>query len=77
MTSNPPTVAPVAPGDLLAGKYEVKRVLGVGGKLTTSPLQCREVAGATGLPVFDRVDLAEPVTACKLVAAAREGWERE
>ena len=49
------------------------RVLGVGGRLTRSPLHCREVALATDLPVMGSADLGDAATAKKLVADARDG----
>lgn len=47
-------------------------VMAVGGVLTASPLQRREALAATGLPVLGKRDLADPATARKLLAEARE-----
>jgi hypothetical protein len=46
-------------------------VLAVGGRLTSSPLERREAALATELPVLAPRELAAPVTAQKLVEHAR------
>lgn len=45
-------------------------VLGVGGVLTAAPLGRREALESTGLPVLGKVELADPIAAEKLVAAA-------
>lgn len=53
--------------------------IGVGGVLTSSPLQRREAAIATGLPVYSRQDLSQPTTAGSLLALAelaRPGLKR-
>lgn len=52
--------------------------IGVGGVLTSSPLQRREAAKATGLPVYSRQDLAQAMTARSLLTLAelrRSGLE--
>jgi len=43
-------------------------VVGLSGRLMTSPLQVREATAATRLPVYDLKDLLDPATASKLVA---------
>ena len=45
-------------------------LLALGGVVTTSPLQRRESAKATGLPVFSRQDLARERTAISILALA-------
>ncbi len=52
-------------------RREGLRVLGVSGALAAAPLQRREVVSATGLPVFGRGELADPVTSLKLLEEAR------
>lgn len=52
-------------------RHEGFRVVGVSGALTAAPLQRREVVSATGLPVFGRAELADPVTARKILEEAR------
>ncbi|MBY0400885.1 DUF1611 domain-containing protein [Myxococcota bacterium] len=42
-------------------------VVGLSGRMTTSPLQVRESVAATGLPVYDLKSLIDPATASKLV----------
>lgn len=45
-------------------------LLGLAGRLTSSPLQRREARAATGVPVFDLAELGDPATAVKLVGLA-------
>jgi hypothetical protein len=40
--------------------------------LTSAPLQCRESARATGLPIFSRQELAEAKIAMKILAGAEK-----
>jgi ABC-type sugar transport system substrate-binding protein len=47
------------------------RVLGVTGLFTASPLQQREAMAAARLPIFGRLQLADPATARKLLDEAR------
>lgn len=49
--------------------------IGLGGVLTSSPLQRRESSKATGLPVYARQDLAQATTARSILALA-ELWRR-
>jgi hypothetical protein len=51
-------------------RREGLRVLGVSGLLTAAPLGRREASESTGLPVLGRLELADPITAEKLVATA-------
>jgi hypothetical protein len=51
-------------------RREALPVLGVGGLLSAAPLGRREASEATGLPVLGKAELADPVTAEKLVAGA-------
>jgi len=46
-------------------------VLALAGVLTRSPLQAREAIQATSIPVLSRMELADPITASKLVQEAR------
>ncbi len=66
-----------AAGDAMAAaggvawlRRETLPVIGVGGVLTAAPLGCREACEATGLPVLGKRELADPITAEKLVAGA-------
>jgi len=53
-------------------------VLGVGGVLTSAPLQRRECSKVSGLPVLSRQDLAQPRTAMRVLRRAeRPGRETE
>jgi dethiobiotin synthetase len=42
-------------------------LLGVAGRITSSPLQVREASAATGLPIYGLSDLDDPATAAKLL----------
>jgi hypothetical protein len=46
-------------------------ILAAGGRLTSSPLEQREAAQATGLPVLSPREFSDPITAQKLVEHAR------
>jgi len=66
-----------AAGDAMAAaggvawlRRESLPVIGVGGVLTAAPLGRREAYEATGLPVLGKAELADPIAAEKLVAAA-------
>lgn len=56
----------------IAGKSWLRErglpLLAMGGVLTSAPLQRRETAKATGMPVYSRQDLAQPKTAMSLLA---------
>jgi hypothetical protein len=58
-----------------AGVEQLRRldlpILAVGGRLTSSPLEQREAAQATGLPVLSPREFSDPVTAQKLVEHVR------
>jgi len=45
-------------------------VIGVSGRLTMSPLASREAAAASGLPVYDVEQLADPMVATRLLGLA-------
>jgi hypothetical protein len=47
-------------------------LIGLGGVLTASPLQCEESKKVTGLPVYSRQDLARPRTAIEVLATAQQ-----